>query len=149
MTTDCEKQIGYVIFDCVCLMLGAVELRAGLTAEAAEEMAEAAKPVLSKMDKYILTIADKASSETEVAQAVFGVVSTIWSGGCLGAVVSAWLGTLSVGNAILYGATALGTLLAAFATDGAAEIGIIIVELATAGWLIEDSIKCVEECSYA
>ena len=149
MTTDCEKQIGYVIFDCVCLMLGAVELRAGLTAEAAEEMAEAAKPVLSKMDKYILTIADKASSETEVAQAVFGVVSTIWSGGYLGAVVSAWLGTLSVGNAILYGATALGTLLAAFATDGAAEIGIIIVELATAGWLIEDSIKCVEECSYA
>ena len=149
MTTSCEKQIGYVIFDCVCLMLGAAELRAGLTAEAAEEMAEAAKPVLSKMDKYILTIADEASSKTDVATAVFEIVSTIWSGGCLGAVVSAWLGTLSVGNAILYGATALGTLLAAFATDGAAEIGIIVVELATAGWLIEDSVKCADECSYA
>ena len=149
MTSDCEKQIGYVLFDCVCLMLGAAELRAGVTAEAAEEMAEAAKPVLSKFDKYILTIADESSSKTEVASAVFGIVSTVWSGGCLGAVVSAWLGTLSVGNAILYGATALGTLLAAFATDGAAEIGIIVVELATAGWLIEDSVKCVEECSYA
>ena len=149
MTTDCEKQIGYVIFDCVCLMLGAVELRASLTAEAAEDMAEAAKPVLSKMDKYIITIADEASSKTEVATAVFGIMSTIWSGGCLGAVVSSWSGTLSVGNMILYGATAFGTLLAAFATDGAAEIGLIIVELATAGWLIEDSIKCADECSYA
>ena len=149
MTTDCEKQIGYVIFDCVCLMLGAAEMREALTAEAAEEMAEAAKPVLSKMDKYIVTIADKASSKTDVASAVFGIMSTVWSGGCLGAVVSAWLGTLTPGNAILYGATAFGTLLAAFFTDGAAEIGIIVVELATAGWLIEDSIKCADECSYA
>jgi hypothetical protein len=147
--TDCEKQIGYVIFDCVCLMLGAAELRAGLTAEAAEEMAEAAKPVLSKMEEYVVTIASEESSKTEVAGAVFGVVSTIWSGGCLGAVVSAWLKTLSVGNAILYGATALGTLLAAFATDGAATIGMIVVELATCAWLVEDSVKCADACSYA
>ena len=55
----------------------------------------------------------------------------------------------SVGNAILYGVTALGTLAAAFATDGTAEIGLIAVELATATWLVEDSIKCVEEGSYA
>ena len=84
-----------------------------------------------------------------MAGAVFGVVSTIWSGGCLGAVVSAWLKTLSVGNAILYGATALGTLLAAFATDGAATIGMIVVELATCAWLVEDSVKCADACSYA
>jgi len=149
MTTACEKQIGFVIFDCVCLMLGAAELRAGVTAEAAEEMAEACKPIMSKFEGYIVTMAKEGASTTEVAGAVFGVMSTIWSGGCLGAVVSAWLGTLSVGNAILYGATALGTLLAAFATDGAAEIGIIAVELATATWLVEDSIKCADECSYA
>jgi len=149
MLTDCEKQIGYVIFDSVCLMLGAIELRAGITAEAAEEMAEACKPIINKFDSYILTMASKESSTTQVAGAVWGMMSTIWSGGCLGAVVSAWLGTLSVGNAILYGVTALGTLVAAFATDGAAEIGIIAVELATATWLIEDSAKCIEECGYA
>lgn len=149
MLTDCEKQIGYVIFDSVCLMLGAIELRAGITAEAAEEMAEACKPVINKFDTYILTMASKESSTTAVAGAVWGIMSTIWSGGCLGAVVSAWLGTLSVGNAILYGVTALGTLAAAFATDGAAEIGLIAVELATATWLVEDSVKCVEDCSYA
>ena len=149
MISDCEKQLGYVIFDSVCLFLGAVELRASLTAEGAEAMAEAAKPVLSKMEQYILVIADKESSTTEIATAVFNIMSTIWSGGCLGAVVSAWLSTLSFGNAILYGATALGTLLAAFATDGAATIGLIIVELATCAWLVEDTVKCVEECSYA
>ena len=92
MGSACEKQIGYVIFDSVCLMLGAAELRAGVTAEAAEEMAEACKPVISKFDSYILTIANKASSTTEVASAVFGIMSTIWSGGCLGSVGSAWLG---------------------------------------------------------
>ena len=149
MANDCEKQIGYVIFDSVCLMLGAAELRAGVTAEVAEEMAEACKPIISKFSSYILTIANKESSTTEVAAAVFGIMSTIWSGGCLGAVISAWLKTLSLPNAVLYGTTAVGTLLAAFATDGAAEIGMIAVELATAGWLIEDSIKCAEECSYA
>ena len=149
MTTDCEAKIGAVIFDCICLMLGAGEARAALTGEAAEEMAEAARPVLSKMEQYIATMASKESSTTEVAGAVFGVVSTIWSGGCLGAVVGSWLGHLSVGDKILYGATALATLVAAFATDGAAEIGVIAVELATAGWLVDDSIKCADACSYA
>lgn len=89
MTTDCEKQLGYVIFDCICLMLSAVEARSALTAEAAEEMAEAARPVLSKLDKYIVTIASEEASTTEIATAVYGVISTIWSGGCLGEVFAA------------------------------------------------------------
>ena len=149
MSSDCGEKIGSVIFDCVCLMLGAPEARAALTGEAAADMAKAAEPVMSKMEQYIMTMASKESSTTEVATAVFGVVSTIWSGGCLGEVVSAWLGTLSVGDKILYGATAFATLLAAFATDGAAEIGVIAVELTTCGWLIDDSIKCADACSYA
>ena len=149
MTSDCEKKIGYVIFDCVCLLLGAAECRAVLTEEAAEEMAEAAKPALSKMEQYIVTLASEDASTTEKAAAVFNVVSTCWSVGCLGEVVSAWLGTLTLGDKILYGATALATLLAAFATDGAAEIGVIAVELATAGWRVDDSIKCADACSYA
>ena len=147
--TDCEKKIGYVIFDCICLLLGAAECRAALSEEAAEEMAEAAKPVLSKMEQYIITLADEEASTRDKAQAVFNVGSTIWSGGCLGEVVSAWLGTLTFGDKVLYGATALATLLAMFATDGAAEIGVVAVELATAGWLVDDSIKCSEACSYS
>ena len=146
--TECEKSIGYVIFDCVCLFLGASSLRASLPAEGAEAMAEAAKPVLSKLEEYIVTISAETSSKTDVATAVFGIISTIYSGGCIGEVISAWLNTLTVGDAILYGATALGTIIAAVSTDGLATIGVIIVELATAGWLISDSIKCSEACEY-
>jgi hypothetical protein len=36
----------------------------------------------------------------------------------------------------------------AVATDGVAEIGIIVVELATAGFLVGDSIKCADACNY-
>ena len=111
-------------------------------------MAKAAEPVASQLEKYILIMSDANSSKTAVATAVFGIISTIYSGSCLGAVISAFLGSLTWYNAILYGATALGTIMAAVATDGAAEIGIIIVELATAGFLVGDSIKCKEACSY-
>ena len=90
--STCEKQIGYVIFDCVCLMLSAEEARSALTPAAAEEIAEAAKPVLSKLEQYIVTIASKESSATEVATAVFGVISTIFTGGCFGEVFAAWVG---------------------------------------------------------
>ena len=145
---DCGMGIGYVVFDCVCLFLGAASLRASVTAKAAAEIGEAAAPVASQLAKYIKVISAAESSKTEVAGAVFSVISTIYSGSCLGAVLSAFLGTLEWYTAILYGATALGTIMAAVATDGAAEIGIIIVELATAGFLINDSIDCGKACAY-
>jgi len=82
-----------------------------------------------------------------LATAVFGVISTIYSGACLGAVLSAFLGNLQWYQGVLYGATALGTIMAALATDGAAEIGVIIVEIATAGFLVVDASKCAEACA--
>jgi hypothetical protein len=145
---DCGLGIGYVVFDCICLFLGAATLRSSVTAQVAEEMAEAAAPVASKLATYIKTMSAAESSKTEVATAVFGVVSTLYSGSCLGAVISAFLGSLTWYNAVLYGATALGTVMSAVATDGAAEIGVLIVELATAGFLVNDSIKCADACSY-
>lgn len=144
----CPLGIGYVVFDCVCLFLGAISLRSSITAEAAEAIAEAAEPAVNQISKYIKTISAAESSKFEVASAVFGVISTIYSAGCLGAVISAFLGQLEWYQAVLYGATALGTIMAAVATDGAAEIGIIVVELATAGFLVDDSIKCAQACSY-
>ena len=145
----CLKQSGYVIFDSICLFLSAAEVRASLTAEVAEEIAEAAKPVLSKLEQYIVTIAAKESTTTEIGTAVFGIISTIWSGGCLGAVMGKWLGTLDLGQEILYSVTAVATITAACATDGLAEIGLMAVALANAGWLIDDSVKCIDACSYA
>jgi hypothetical protein len=132
----------------VCLFLGAIALRSSVTAEAAEDMAKAAGPVSKQLEKYILIMADQGATKTEVATAVFGIISTLYSGSCLGAVISAFLGTLTWYNCILYGATALGTIMTAVATDGVAEIGIIVVELATAGFLVGDSIKCADACNY-
>lgn len=144
---DCGLGIGYVVFDCLCLFLGAASLRASFTAKAAEEIGEAAKPVASQLMKYVQTIKAADSSKTELATAVFGVISTIYSGACLGAVLSAFLGNLQWYQGVLYGATALGTIMAALATDGAAEIGVIIVEIATAGFLVVDASKCAEACA--
>ena len=145
----CAKQYGYVIFDSICLFLSAGEVRASLTAEVAEEIAEAAKPVLSKLEQYVATIAAKESTTTEIGTAVFGIISTIWSGGCLGEVMGKWLGTLDFGQEILYSVTAVATIVAACATDGLAEIGLIAVAIANAGWLVDDAIKCVDACSDA
>jgi len=143
---ECGLSIGYVVFDCVCLFLGAVTLRGGLTKEAAESVAEAAKPVASALEKTIAKMAEEGASKYDVACGVFSVISTIYSGGCLGAVLGAFLGSLTWYTAALYGVTAMATIVAALATDGAAEIGLIVVELATAGFLISDSVNAVEAC---
>lgn len=145
---DCSLGIGYVVFDCICLLLGAASLRPSVTARVAGEMAEAAAPVASKLATYIRTMSAAESSKTEVAKAVFGVVRTLYSGSCLGLVIRVFLGSLTWYNAVLYGATALGTIMGAVATDGAAEIGVLIVGLATAGFLVDDSIKCAKACNY-
>ena len=50
---DCAKGIGFVVFDCVCLMLGAVALRASCTEQVAEDIAKAAEPVATQLEKYI------------------------------------------------------------------------------------------------
>ena len=145
---DCGVGVGYVVFDCVCLFLGATALRDSLNAKYAAAIGEAVEPVTAQLLKYVETIKSSTASRTEVAAAVFGVVSTIYSGGCLSAVLKAFLGSLEWYQSVLYGATALGTIMAALATDGAAEIGLIIVELATAAWIITDSIKCAESCAF-
>ena len=41
----------------ICLAIGGVELRAGVTGETAEEIAEAARPVMSKIETTIAELA--------------------------------------------------------------------------------------------
>ncbi len=143
---DCGLAIGYVVFDCVCLFLGASSLRGSLTKEAAESMAEAAKPVASALETTIAEMAKEGASNYDVACGVFTIIKTIYSGGCLGAVLGAFLGSLTWYYAALYGVTAMATIVAALATDGAAEIALIVITLATAGFLVADSVNAVEAC---
>lgn len=144
--TDCEVAIGFVIFDVICLAVGGVALRDGLKPKTAEAMAKAAKPVLSKLEATIAKIAAEGASLSDQAWGVFEILKMIWSGGCLGAVLSAFLGSLTWYYALLYGATAMATIVAALATDGIAFVAEITVLLATFGFLVADSINAVESC---
>lgn len=143
----CELAVGYVIFDVICLAIGGVSLRSSVNRETAEAIAEAAAPVLSKIEADIAKIAAQEASYTDIAWAVFDILKTIWSGGCLGAVLSAFLGSLTWYYALLYGATAMATIVAALATDGAAFVAEVVIELATFGFLVADSVNAVETCS--
>ena len=148
-TTDCVLGVGYVVFDCVCLMLGAVAIRGSINSTAAKAVGKAAEPCMNAMEKYIAALSKEGASTADQAGAVFNIMSTIWSGGCLGAVFAAVLNSLEWYTAALYAVTGLGTIVAALATDGVATIGLIAVELATFGFLVSDSINCVSACDFS
>lgn len=145
--SECELAVGYVVFDAICLAIGGVGLRSGVSKGTAEAMAEASRPVLSKIEVAIAKMAAQGASKTDIAWGVFEILKTIWSGGCLGAVLSAFLGSLTWYYAALYGATAMATIVAAFATDGVAFVAEVVIELATFGFLVADSVNAVKACS--
>lgn len=145
--TPCEKTIGYVIFDVICLAVGAVGLRATVKASTVEAMAEAAAPVLSKLEASIAKMAAEGASAKDIAWGVFDILKTIYSGGCLGAVFSAFTKSLTWWDMVLYGITGTATIIAALATDGVAFVAEIVIELATFGFLVSDSVKVVQACS--
>ena len=148
-TPECVVQVGFVVFDCVCLFLGATALRDTINENDARAVGEAAEPALSQFEKYIEVIEDKDSSTAEVAKAVFDIITTVYTADCLGAVFSAFLGSLTWYTATLYAVTGMATIVAALATDGAAEIALMVVELATFGFLVNDSINAGKACSFS
>ncbi len=147
VVNECELQIGYVIFDAICLAVGAVGLRAGVNRVTAEAIAKAARPVLPRIQVIIARIAAEGATYTEMAKGVFDILRVIWSGGMLGAVLGAFTNSLTWYYALLYGATALGTIVAAFATDGLAFVAEVSIELATFGFLVADSVNALKQCS--
>ena len=149
MCGECNTHIGYVIYDCLCLVLGSQEMRDRATDADARVLAAAAEPVRDSIKSNILVIADDVSDRTEKAESVFTIVNKLYSSGCLFEVYKVWVASLPAKDAVKYTAKALKTLIASFATDGAALLGVIIVELATFKYLIEDSIECKETCGYA
>lgn len=144
-TWDCATGVGFVVYDAVCLFLGAGGLRGSATESEAKAVGKAVAPVLSEMEGYIKTLGEGGSA-TDTAWAIWGIIKTIYNGGCLGAVVSAFLSSLTWYNAILYAATALATIVAALATDGAAEVAAIVIQLATFGFLVSDSVSAYDAC---
>ena len=143
---DCSTHIGYVIYDCICLALGAGEMRDKITDVDAKVIAAAADPAIIAIKNEVYTISDIASDRAEIASAAFTIVSTLHSTGCLPEVYKIWVATLPTRDAIKFTAKTFKTLVAAFFTDGVAVLGMIIVELATFAHLIPDSIDAMNCC---
>lgn len=144
--TECDLWIGYCIIDAICLGFGAAELRASLNRDVAGAVAKAAQNVIEQIED-ILSKIGKESSKTDIAWSVYEIVRTIWSGGCLGAVVSAIMSSLTWYYMLLYAASGLAILVAVCATDGVAFVAEVVVELATFGFLVADAINAHKACN--
>jgi hypothetical protein len=145
--TDCQLNIGYVIFDAICLGVGAVGLRATVSGTTIEAIFHAAAPAMAKIELVIAEMAREGASAKDFAIGVFNILKTLYSGGCLGAVFSAFTASLTWWDMILYGISGTATIVAAFATDGLAFVAEIVILLATFGFLASDSIKAYQVCS--
>lgn len=144
--TDCQMNIGYVVFDALCLALGAVGLRSTVSGTTIQAIFNAASPAVPAIEQAIARIGQAGATLTDKAKGVFSILSAIWSGGSLGAVFSAFLGSLTYWDAALYGLTGLATIVAAVATDGVAFVAQVVILLASFGFLVSDSVKAISAC---
>ena len=144
--TPCEMAAGYVIYDAVVLVIGAVGLRASVKASTIEEMAGAAKPVMSAIEEQISIIAHEGSTAFQRARACFGILSTLSGGGMLGAIFKAFQKSLTWWQGLLYGISGLATILAALATDGVAVCAEIVLLLVSFTYLVIDARSAVKTC---
>ena len=145
--TDCQIAIGYVVFDAICLILGAAGLRATVKGETIEEMAKLSIKATTSLERQIEMIAHESATATQRARAVFNILSTLQAGGMLGAIFGAFVKSLKWWQMALYATTGLATILAALATDGVALVAEIALLLVTFTWLVTDSIHAVNTCS--
>lgn len=139
--------IGYVIFDAVCLALGAVGLRATVRGSTIQAIFQAATPAMSGIEQAIAQIGRSGATAVDQAKGVFNILKAIWSGGSLGAVFSAFTGSLTWWDMALYGVTGLATIVAALATDGLAFVAEVVILLASFGFLASDSVKAIQACN--
>ena len=142
----CGTAVGFVIYDCIALFLGAPTTRSGASETEANLIAKAAESVQPQILETASTFSNFDASPTDQATAVFEIVKTMYDGGCLGSVLLAFFSSLSWYNMLLYSASAMAAIITALATDGAAEIAAIEIELAIFSSIITDSIACDRAC---
>lgn len=118
--SDCQMAVGCVIYDLVCEAIGAVSLRAAASSTTVEAVAHAAAPVMPRIARIIAKM--ETGSRRDRAYGGYHILATLYSGACLGAVVSALTASLAWWNMVLYGITAVGTIVAKLDTDGLAFV---------------------------
>jgi hypothetical protein len=148
--SPCETAIASVVIDIVMIAIGASGLADKITGETVENVAgvlvrELGEDV-TELDKMIQAVKD-AETDWAKAKAVFSLLSALKDFGCLGAVIAAIFKSLSWWDMILYGLTALATIIALVATDGVALIAEVAILAMSGAFLIEDIETAVCKCT--
>ena len=141
----CEERFGYVVYDCICLFIGARQLRTSDGFSDPEKLSEAVNSIYSELSSLFDSLMTTDSAEGQ-AQIVFNIISTIYNSGLLGSTLTALYTNLSVYEAALYGSTTASSIINQLSDDGAATIGAIAVELATFGFLQSDVMSYDQAC---
>ena len=144
--SDCKKAIGYVVFDCLCLALGALRLRSHANSAIILSIGGSITPIASKLEAEIPKMVAREASRLDMARVVFDVLETIYSHGILGSVFCAFTKDMTRWNAMLYGITGTATLFNAISTDGERFIADVAARLKTFGYLVSDSVKVALAC---
>lgn len=144
--SECQMAIGFVIIDVICLALNGVALRSAVSSRTVGAVAKAAGSVAPPITESAKMIAAPGSSKEVIAKEVFNILKTIVGGGCLGAVLSAFFKNLKWYHALLYGAIAMATIMAAVVTDGVSFVAQVVLLLASAGFLVVDCVNAVNVC---
>jgi len=145
VVSQCDIDIGTVIYDVVCLAVGAYYMGDALSTSVAKAIFGDVEPEANAIIKTVRTLSS-SSSYYDQAKAAFSLLMTIWSAGMVTAVLETFLHSLSWGDWILYGATAAATIGAACLTDGAAFIAEVAGELVAGAWFIDAAVDTGETC---
>ncbi len=146
IATPCQTAVAIFVLDCILVIWGAWGLRAKLSPAAVEEVAVAIEPVLNDIEHQLNSFSDSSVSTFGKAKVIWNIAMLIKNGGMFEAVYHALYKDLTLLDMVLYGVLGLAELSAAFLTDGAALVAEIVVEVASAAFLINDGLKAVEVC---
>ncbi|NKI93723.1 hypothetical protein [Rhizobacter sp. SG703] len=146
--TDCERAIGWVVYDAIILAVGAVFLRATVNQLTIDRIARLARPARPRIEVAIRTLLHPHATLYDQARAALSILSTLYNSSCLGAVIAEFNKGLSWWDKLLYGITAAGTVVMVTSTGASAAVAEFMVLLATFSSLLSDAIKATEACNW-
>lgn len=141
---SCTLAIGYVVVDVACLAIGAVGIRSSISSSSVESVATVVESSIPEILSSVETIARSGSSALQRAQACWSIIKVVLKSPYK--IFSAIFSSLPWYKKALAIAQACATIAAALLTDGAALIAEIVVELASFGFLVSDSVEAVSAC---
>jgi hypothetical protein len=142
-----EITIGWVIFDCLCLAIGAEGLRINARSSTIEKLEIAAAPITYQIEIIIAKMGADGASNKDLSIGLFNILQTIFNEGYFNEVFAAFLASLIYWDTELYTILGKKTIISALATDGLAFTAGIEQALANFEFLVQDSVKAVAACS--